>query len=209
MEFNTWLTYFAACCTIAISPGNGAVLSMNHGLNYGLRKASVSILGLQAGLLVILLLSALGLGALLVASEVLFTAVKWVGAAYLVWLGVQLWRAPISHTTDGIASATIMSASRRFALGFFTNVTNPKGIVFLVAVLPQFMNPNTPNLGLEVTMLAATMVGVDVLVMHGYAGMAAELARFFKNPKAIRLQNRIFGGVLIAAGAAVLAVRRG
>lgn len=209
MAFSTWLAYFAACCTIAISPGNGAVLSMSHGLNYGLRKTSVSILGLQAGLLVILLLSALGLGALLLASEVLFTMVKWAGAAYLLWLGVQLWRAPITQAANGLPSIAPMRASRRFALGFFTNVTNPKGIVFLVAVLPQFMNPNTPNLGWEVTVLAATMVGVDVVVMHAYAGLAARLAGFFKNPKAMRMQNRLFGGVLIAAGAAVLAVQRG
>jgi homoserine/homoserine lactone efflux protein len=208
MELNTWMAYFLACVTIAVSPGNGAVLSMSHGLSYGVRKTSVSILGLQAGLLVILLLSALGLGALLLASETLFTAVKWVGAAYLVWLGVQLWRAPVAESAQGVAIAPQMSAQRRFGLGFFTNVTNPKGIVFLVAVLPQFMNPNTPNLGVEVAILAATMVGVDLVVMHGYAGLAAQLAGFFKDPKAMRLQNRVFGGVLMAAGLAVLAVRR-
>ncbi len=208
MELNTWIAYFLACITIAVSPGNGAVLSMSHGLSYGVRKTSVSILGLQAGLLVILLLSALGLGALLLASETLFTAVKWVGAAYLVWLGIQLWRAPIAQSVEGVAIAPQMSAHRRFGLGFFTNVTNPKGIVFLVAVLPHFMNPNTPNLALEVSILAATMVGVDLVVMHGYASLAAQLAGFFKDPKAMRLQNRLFGGVLVAAGAAVLAVRR-
>ena len=208
MELNAWIAYFLACVTIAVSPGNGAVLSMNHGLSYGVRKTSMSILGLQAGLLVILLLSAFGLGALLLASEALFTAVKWAGAAYLVWLGLALWRAPVVQTEHGIAIAASMSAGKRFGLGFFTNVTNPKGIVFLVAVLPQFMNPNTPNLLLEVGILAATMVGVDLIVMHGYAALAAQLSGFFKDAKAMKLQNRVFGAVLMAAGAAVLTVRR-
>lgn len=208
MELSTWIAYFLACVTIAVSPGNGAVLSMSHGLSYGVRKTVVSILGLQAGLLVILLLSALGLGALLLTSEFWFTAVKWAGAAYLVWLGIGLWRAPVAETAQGAASSAPMSAGKRFGLGFFTNVTNPKGIVFLVAVLPQFMNPATPHRSLEVLILASTMIGVDLVVMHGYAALAAQLSGFFKDAKAMRLQNRVFGTVLMAAGAAVLAVRR-
>jgi homoserine/homoserine lactone efflux protein len=208
MELHTWLAFFAAVWGIALSPGNGAILCMSHGLSYGLRASTVTILGLQLGVFVVLLISALGLGALLLASETLFTAVKWIGAAYLAWLGIQLWRAPVQTNPDGIAKVAPMSAKNRFMLGFFTNVTNPKGIVFMVAVLPQFMNPQSPNRALEIAIMAVTMFVVDCLVMHGYAGLASKLARFFVDAKAVRWQNRVFGAVLVAVGAAVLLVKR-
>jgi homoserine/homoserine lactone efflux protein len=208
MELHTWLAFFAAVWGIALSPGNGAILCMSHGLSYGLRASTVTIVGLQLGVFVVLLISALGLGALLLASETLFTAVKWIGAAYLAWLGIQLWRAPVQTNPDGIAKVAPMSAKNRFMLGFFTNVTNPKGIVFMVAVLPQFMNPQSPNRALEIAIMAVTMFVVDCLVMHGYAGLASKLARFFIDAKAVRWQNRVFGAVLVAVGAAVLLVKR-
>ena len=231
MELNVWLAFVVAAAIIAISPGSGAVLCMSHGLSYGLRRSFATIMGLQVGLLLVTLVSAFGLGALLLASETLFTAVKWIGAAYLFYLGASLiWqsRTPkvaqqaikiatheslsieAQNKAQDIAPKTTadMSATKRFVLGFFTNATNPKGIVFMVAVLPQFMNPNTPNLFLEVFILWFTLFVIDTAVMHGYAGMASTLAHVFKNPAAVRWQNRIFGGVLMAAGAGVLAVRR-
>jgi homoserine/homoserine lactone efflux protein len=207
MEFSTWFTFMLAVWGIALSPGNGAVLCMSHGLSYGLRQSTATILGLQLGVFIILLISALGLGALLLASETAFTVVKWLGAAYLVWLGIQLWRAPVLGS-NGIATVAPMSARKRFMLGLFTNVTNPKGIVFMVAVLPGFMNPQSPNRALEIAILALTMFAIDCVVMHGYAGLAARLAVYFKNPTALRWQNRLFGGVLIAVGVGVLLVKR-
>ena len=208
MEFNTWFAFMVAVWLIALSPGSGAVLCMSHGLSYGVRKSTVTILGLQLGVFMILMISALGLGALLLASETLFTAIKWIGAAYLAWLGLQLWLANVDTQADGIATVAPMSAQKRFTLGFFTNATNPKGIVFMVAVLPQFMNPNSPNRMLEIAIMAATMFVIDAFVMHGYAYLAARLAGFFKDPSATKLQNRVFGSVLIAAGAMVLWVKR-
>ena len=208
MEFHTWLAFFAAVWGIALSPGNGAILCMSHGLSYGLRASTVTIMGLQLGVLVVLLVSAFGLGALLLASETLFTAVKWLGAAYLAYLGIQLWRAPVVVNEAGIAKVAPMAANKRFWLGFFTNVTNPKGIVFMVAVLPQFMNPQSPNRVLEIAIMALTMFVVDCAVMHGYSGLASKLSRFFKDAKAVKLQNRVFGAVLVAVGGAVLLVKR-
>ncbi len=208
MELHTWLAFFAAVWGIALSPGNGAILCMSHGLSYGLRASTVTIMGLQLGVFAVLLVSALGLGALLLASETLFTAVKWVGAAYLAWLGLQLWFAKVQTNPDGIAKVAPMTAKNRFMLGFFTNVTNPKGIVFMVAVLPQFMNPQPPNRALEIAIMAITMFVVDCLVMHGYAGMASKLAHYFKDEQSVRWQNRVFGAVLIAVGGAVLMVKR-
>jgi homoserine/homoserine lactone efflux protein len=208
MELHTWLAFFAAVWGIALSPGNGAILCMSHGLSYGLRASTVTIMGLQLGVFAVLLISALGLGALLLASETLFITVKWIGAAYLAWLGIQLWQAPVQTNPDGIAKVAPMTAKNRFMLGFFTNVTNPKGIVFMVAVLPQFMNPQSSNRPLEIAIMALTMFVVDCLVMHGYAGLASKLARYFVDARAVRWQNRVFGAVLVAVGAAVLLVKR-
>ncbi|MGO4326506.1 LysE family transporter [Cupriavidus sp. 2TAF22] len=215
MRLEVWLAYFAACWVIAVSPGSGAVLSMSHGLSYGLRKTTTTIFGLQTGLVIILLVAGGGLGALLLASEHAFVVVKTVGALYLVYLGVQQWRARVE---DGPAAAdqgdeagaprvAALSPRRRFATGLLTNVTNPKGIIFMVAVLPQFIDPNHP-LAPQLAILAATMCGVDLVVMHGYALLASRMRGLFRNARAMRWQNRVFGSVLVAVGAALFFVRR-
>ena len=213
MELHVWLAFFAASWVIAISPGSGAVLSMSHGLTYGVRQTSATIVGLQLGLAVILLVAGVGVGALLLASATAFTVVKVLGAAYLIWLGVQQWRAPVvaavARTSDGgaVGEPGLPSVRRRIALGFFTNVTNPKGIVFMVAVLPQFIDP-ARALWLQLLILLVTSVGVDLLVMHGYAFLASRAQRWLASARARRAQNRVFGGVLLAMGASLLMVKR-
>lgn len=208
MRWEVWLAYFAACWVIAVSPGSGAVLSMSHGLSYGLRKTTTTIFGLQMGLVIILVVAGGGLGALLLASEHAFAVVKTIGALYLIYLGVQQWRAKVeSGGTDATVRVAAMSPRRRFATGLLTNVTNPKGIIFMVAVLPQFIDPARP-LAPQLAILAATMCGVDLIVMHGYALLASRMQGLFRNARAVRWQNRFFGGVLMAVGAALFFVRR-
>ncbi|WKB53971.1 LysE family transporter [Eleftheria terrae] len=205
MSWDAWWVFFFAAWAIALSPGSGAVLSMSHGLSYGFARASVTILGLQAGLLFILVVAGAGLGAVLLASETAFAVVKTVGALYLLWLGVQQWRAPAARQAG--QQVAPMSARRRFLTGALTNATNPKGIVFMVAVLPQFIDPAGP-LGLQLLILGATMTAVDLVVMHGYALLAANLQRWLRSERAGRWQNRCFGGVLMLVGAALFFVRR-
>lgn len=211
MDLNVWLAFFAASWVIAISPGSGAVLSMSHGLAYGVRHASATIVGLQLGLSVVLLVAGVGVGALLLASATAFTVVKVLGAAYLIWLGLQQWRAPVQATAGAHAQASgvpgLPSVRQRVTLGFFTNVTNPKGIVFMVAVLPQFIDPNRP-LWLQLLILLATSIGVDLVVMHGYAFLASRAQRWLATARARRAQNRVFGGVLMAMGASLFMVKR-
>lgn len=213
MELNVWLAFFAASWVIAISPGSGAVLSMSHGLAYGVRNSSATIAGLQLGLSVILLIAGVGVGALLLASAAAFTVVKVLGAGYLIWLGVKQWRAPV----DGVAPAAgkalvnrpgLPTVRERVLTGFMTNVTNPKGIVFMVAVLPQFIDPLRP-LWLQLLILLVTSISVDLVVMHGYAFLASRAQRWLATAKARRAQNRVFGGVLVAMGASLLLVKRG
>src|SRR5450830_329047 len=216
MDTSIWWSYFAAAWLIALSPGSGAVLSVGHGLRYGVQGASVTILGLQAGLMGITLIAGVGVGSLLVASATAFTVVKVLGALYLLWLGWKQWRAPVhgghglldeATGTTGTTGATgagsgavpMMPARQRFLTGLFTNLTNPKGIVFMVAGRPLL-----PQIGV----LMLTTVAVDLVVMHGYAFTGARLASLLRSARAQRAQNRLFGGVLMAMGASLMWVRR-
>jgi len=209
MSFATWFTFFVAACIIAVSPGSGAVLSMSHGLSYGVRRASATILGLQTGLLLIFFIAGAGVGSLLLASEVAFNIVKTVGALYLIYLGLSQWRAKVSiGRQESRAEVAVPTASRRFLTGFLTNATNPKGIIFMVAVLPQFITQNQPLLP-QLLILAATMCCIDLVVMHSYALLASSMQRFFRDAGAVKKQNRVFGGLLMAVGAALFFVKRG
>lgn len=209
MDLHVWLAFLVASCVIAVSPGSGAVLSMSHGLSYGVRRTTATIVGLQLGLAVILLVAGLGVGAVLTASASAFLVVKVVGACYLLWLGWRQWRAPVAKIEGDAAEVAEpeLSASQRVLRGFLTNVTNPKGIVFMAAVLPQFIQPTRP-LWLQLLVLLATTVMVDVTVMHGYAWLAARLQGMLRSVRARRAQNRVFGGVLMAMGAMLFMFKR-
>jgi homoserine/homoserine lactone efflux protein len=208
MSFATWITFFVAACIIAVSPGSGAVLSMSHGLSYGVRRASATILGLQTGLLLVFFIAGAGVGSLLLASEVAFNVVKTVGALYLIYLGLSQWRAKVSISEQKQAEVEVPTLKKRFLTGFLTNATNPKGIIFMVAVLPQFIAHDAPLLP-QLLILAVTMCCIDLVVMHSYAFLASSMQRFFRDAGAVKKQNRVFGGLLMAVGAALFFVKRG
>ena len=216
MSFATWIAFVIAGSLIAISPGSGAVLSMSHGLAYGLKKASATVLGLQLGLILVLVIAGAGVGSLLLASSVAFTAVKIVGALYLIYLGIAQWRAPAAPAAPAADAGALGIAGlpahpgfgTRVMTGFLTNATNPKGIIFMVAVLPQFINQKAPLLP-QLAILGVTMVTIDSIVMHGYAGMASMMQRFLRDVRAVKLQNRIFGAVLVVMGTLLFLVEPG
>ncbi len=211
MTFTTWFSFFCAACLIAISPGSGAILSMSHGLSYGVRRASVTIFGLQCGLLLVLLVAGAGVGSLLLASETAFRVVKIGGALYLIYLGVTQFFSSVEDGSRNLESGKLGLAlptfSKRVLTGFLTNASNPKGIVFMVAVLPNFINPQTALLP-QLTILAVTMMVIDTAVMHGYALLAASLQTWMRGVKAKRIQNRVFGGVLSFVGVSLFFVKR-
>ena len=208
MDWHVWLAYFVASWVIAVSPGSGAVLAMSHGLAYGVRGASATVLGLQIGLAFILLVAGAGVGAVLVASAGAFMVVKLLGAAYLLWLGFKQWRAPVTLDDGGAqAGPPVMRLRQRVLTGALTNATNPKGIIFMVAVLPQFIDPKRPLL-LQLLILLVTTLAVDTVVMHGYALLASRLRALLLSARARRTQNRVFGGVLMGMGASLLMVDR-
>lgn len=210
MNFTTWFTFFLAACVISISPGSGAVLSMSHGLNYGVKKTSATIMGLLGGISLVLIIAGAGVGSLLMASEFAFSVVKTAGALYLIYLGVNQWRARVAVVENSAAAplpATLPGWRKRFLIGFLTNATNPKGIIFMVAVLPQFIQHDAPLLP-QLLILGLTMCGIDMTVMHGYAFAAASMQRYFRDPRWLQGQNRFFGGILMAIGTALFFVKR-
>ncbi|GAA5173922.1 LysE family transporter [Niveibacterium umoris] len=209
MTHETWLAFFAASWAISLSPGAGALSCMTAGLRYGYRRAVWNILGLQFGMLLLVAIVAMGLGALLVASQLAFDAIKWFGVAYLVWLGVQQWRAeprPLLADSNG----EIVPARRRALVlrGFLVNASNPKGIVFMLAVLPQFIDPHASQAP-QYLICAATLVAVDLIVMSGYALLASRVLAALRDPNHIRWTNRFFGTLFIGVGLLLAGFKRG
>ena len=196
MSLSLWLGFLLASILIAITPGPGAVVSMSTGMRYGYWSALNVIFGLQAAILLHLTIVAVGLGALLASSELAFNLVKILGAMYLVWLGVQKWRAPVVAVDNGIAP---LRRQGLFLQGLLVNLTNPKAIVFIGALVPQFVNPVMPQLP-QYSLIATTLCLTDLVVMSCYALAAVRLGRWLHDPTAIRRQNRLFGGLFISAG---------
>jgi homoserine/homoserine lactone efflux protein len=206
VELSVWITYFLASIVLCVSPGPGVFSSISAGLHHGFRLGLWNGVGMQAASLLVVLLVCGGLGALLLASETLFAAVKWAGVAYLIYLGIVTWRAPPKRfEAEGDDHET--TARGVFMRGFWVNATNPKGIIFFAAILPQFIDVARPQLA-QYAILAATTFAVDVVVMMGYTALAARVLRVMKDPDKLRWVNRTLGGAFIAAGVALASFRR-
>ena len=207
MDLSVWLTYLVATIILSVSPGPGVFSSLAAGLNHGFRRGMWNAVGMQVANFTLMIFVSVGLGAILLASENLFNAVKWGGVAYLVWLGVVTWRSA-PHHFDARADAPKGRNSREvFAKGFLVNITNPKGIIFYVAVLPQFIDVARPQF-IQYAILGLTTLVVDMVVMAGYIGLAARVLAVMEDPSHLRWVNRILGGAFVGAGLALAAFRR-
>lgn len=207
MEFSTWLTFFAASWAISISPGAGAIAAMSAGLNHGFRRGYFTSFGLVLGIWTQVIVVGVGLGALVAASGSAFLVVKWLGVAYLVWLGIAQWRAPA--TPMAASSDTGAGVTRRSMVlrAWMINAVNPKGTVFLLAVVPQFINLSQPLLP-QYLVIAATLAFTDLVVMAGYTVLASRVLGALKSPAHIRVVNRTFGGLFVLAGSLLAMFKR-
>lgn len=207
MTLELWLVYLVAAIGLSLTPGPNGLLCLAHVAAYGFRRTLFTVAGGACGFFLLIALSLAGLGALLAASESAFTVAKWIGAAYLVYLGARLWRAPaplLEGGSTGLHDAAI-SRSRLFLQGFLVAVSNPKGIIFFAAFLPQFMSPGMPY-WLELAVFGGTFVAVETVYELGLArmahGIAPRLGRYGRG------FNRATGGVFIGLGAALAAAQR-
>ncbi|ANK82493.1 MAG: lysine transporter LysE [Rhizobiales bacterium NRL2] len=206
MPLELWIAFVLASAALLAVPGPTVMLAVSHALNGGRRTALGTVPGTMLGDFTAMTVSLAGAGAVLAASATLFTALKLVGAAYLIWLGVKLWRAKPDPAAleQRIAPASMQSV---FLQSFVVTALNPKGIVFFVAFVPQFVDPAAPVL-MQFVVLEATFVilaGVNVAL---WAMAAGTLRARFRQPATMRLVNRIGGGFLIGAGLLTAAVRR-
>ena len=208
MAFQAWLAFFGAAILIAVSPGAGAIQSMATGLSHGVRRGYWSILGLEIGLMLQLTLVAIGLGALVTNSIVAFNVVKWLGVAYLLYLAVRQWRSATKDLQEQVGTSSVGGRRALVLRGFLVNATNPKGLVFFLAVTPQFVVPTAPLLP-QYLAIDATMVVVDLVVMGLYTSLAARLLHWLNTPRQQKLVNRTFSGLFATAAVVLSLVRRG
>lgn len=207
MALETWLAFFVACWVISLSPGAGAIASMSAGLQYGFGRGYWNALGLQLGLALQIAIVAAGVGAILAASALAFSLIKWFGVAYLVYLGYRQWRALPGELAAEPAQRPLGRPLTLVLRGFLVNVSNPKAIVFMLAVLPQFLDPQAPLLA-QYLVMGLTMICVDLIVMAGYTGLAARVLRVLRTPRQQRLMNRTFATLFVGAAALLATVRR-
>ncbi len=207
MELSTWLTFFAAAWAISISPGAGAVAAMSSGLNHGFRRGYFTTFGLVLGIWSQVLVVGAGLGALVAASGMAFLVVKWLGVAYLVWLGIAQWRAPATPLAAALDDAVAATRRSLVLRGWMINAVNPKGTVFLLAVVPQFLDLSQPLLPQYLT-ISATLGFTDLVVMAGYTALAARLIGALRSPAHIRAMNRTFGSLFVLAGSLLALFKR-
>ncbi|AZC21487.1 MULTISPECIES: LysE family transporter [Pseudomonas] len=207
MVLETWLAFFAASWVISLSPGAGAIASMSCGLQYGFWRGYWNALGLQLGLAMQIAIVAAGVGAILAASATAFYAIKWFGVAYLVYLAVKQWRSVPSDLSDDAAIRPIGKPLALVFRGFLVNISNPKALVFMLAVLPQFIDPHAPLLK-QYLILGATMIVVDLIVMAGYTGLASKVLRLLRTPVQQRRMNRTFAGLFLGAAGLLATIRK-
>ena len=207
MALDTWLAFFLASWIISLSPGAGAIASMSSGLQYGFVRGYWNAIGLQLGLAMQIAVVAGGLGAILAASSTAFYAIKWFGVAYLVYLAIKQWRALPMDMTDDAAVRPIGKPMAMMFRGFLVNASNPKALVFMLAVLPQFVNPQAPLL-IQYLILGATMISVDMIVMAGYTGLASKVLPLLRTPKQQKRVNRTFAGLFVGAAGFLASLHR-
>ncbi len=207
MALQTWLAFLVACWVISLSPGAGAIASMSSGLQYGFWRGYWNALGLQIGLALQIAIVAAGVGAILATSALAFSLIKWFGVVYLVYLAVRQWKALPSDMANDSSERPIGRPLTLVLRGFLVNFSNPKAIVFMLAVLPQFIDPHAP-LVKQYLVMGATMITVDLIVMAGYTGLAARVLRLLRTPRQQRVMNRSFAALFVGAAALLATVRR-
>jgi len=204
MTFEWWFAYLLTSIILSLSPGSGAINTMTTSISHGYRGAAASIAGLQTGLGIHIVLVGVGLGTLFSRSVLAFEVLKWAGAAYLIWLGIQQWRA--AGAIDLNTAAKVQHRGHLFKRAVFVNLTNPKSIVFLAALFPQFIIPNQPQV-MQYAVLGTTTIVVDIIVMIGYATLAQRIAGWIKGPRQMKALNKTFGSLFMLVGALLASAR--
>lgn len=200
MAFDAWLIYLLAVVGLSLSPGPNGLLALTHGALHGRRRTLWTICGGTLGFTAVIALSMFGIGALLRASTAALTVMQWVGGAYLVWLGVQVWRSPPIALAAFAAALPRVSGWALFRQGLLSALTNPKGLLFFAAFLPQFIDP-ARSLVMQFLIMAGTFAGIEVITEFVIASTAHRIRPWLE--RSGKRFNQACGGIFIAIGAAL------
>lgn len=206
MPLETWAAFAAASAVLLIIPGPTILLVVSYALGQGWRTALPMAVGVALGDFTAMTLSMLGIGALLAASASVFTILKWIGAAYLIYLGIKLFRA--GGTMRAEPRNTASSSIRMMAHAWLVTALNPKSITFFVAFLPQFID-RYGDFWTQMAIFEATFLALAFANAFGYALVAARARDLVRNPRAIGIFNKTGGTLLVGAGIATVAIRSG
>ena len=201
MTFETWAAFAAASSILLVIPGPTVLLVVSYALGQGWRTALHMAVGVALGDFTAMTLSMLGLGALLATSATLFTILKWAGAAYLIYLGIKLWRA--GGTLDAAPRTDAVSTAKMLGHAWLVTALNPKSITFFVAFLPAFLDPNADFLA-QMLVFEATFLVLAFANAFGYALVASRARRMASDPRALGVVNKVGGGLLVGAGVATV-----
>lgn len=197
-----YLLYLTITALMVASPGPGVVLTLSNAIRHGVKPALSGVFGIALGILIIAIISASSLGILLATSALAFTIIKYIGAAYLIYLGIKLWRSPainLNSNTDGGEGNQNPRYGVRFKEGFLVSVLNPKPIFFFMSLFPQFINHQQSYL-LQFTYLTLTFCGLIIVVHTAYAFGANSIKGWLSSPKGSKTVNRVGGGVFVLFG---------
>ncbi|AXI48493.1 lysine transporter LysE [Sulfitobacter sp. SK012] len=207
MEIQVWLAFVAASIALLLIPGPTVLLVLSYAISQGKRVALATVAGVALGDLIAMSASLAGLGALVLASATLFTVLKWVGAAYLVFLGVKLFRSAPTATLGAVEDVAQTTAANVFGHATAVTALNPKSIVFFIAFVPQFLAVESPLLP-QFFILIATFVGLAALNALAYALLADKLRTKISRPSVLAGFSRFGGLALIAMGVATATFKR-
>lgn len=202
-----YILYVFVVAIMVASPGPGVILTLSNAIRYGVKSALSGVLGIALGILIIAIISASSLGVLLATSAVAFIVLKYIGAAYLIYLGIKLWRSPTINLEEGVDSKGVAVNiafkeslyGLRFKEGFLVSLLNPKPIFFFMSLFPQFINHQQSYL-LQFTLLTLTFCGLIIIVHSLYALVANAIKGWLSSPKGSKTVNRVGGGVFVFFG---------
>jgi len=199
---DNYLLYLTITAIMVASPGPGVILTLSNSIHHGVKPALSGVLGIALGILIIAVISASSLGVLLATSALAFSIVKYIGAAYLIYLGIKLWRSPVMDFEKDVDGKSILKAPEydlRFKEGFLVSLLNPKPIFFFMSLFPQFINHHQSYL-FQFIVLTLTFCGLIFIVHSAYALAANSIKGWLSSPKGSKTMNRLGGSVFVLFG---------
>ncbi|HEY8608498.1 MAG TPA: LysE family translocator [Noviherbaspirillum sp.] len=207
MQWETYLVFIVTTGVVCLTPGPAALLVVAQGISNGWRRSYWAVAGIAVANAIYFALSATGVAALIVASGTLFSVIKWAGVAYLFWLGLGALRSKASAMTVTADPARAVTGLRAFWQGLVVELSNPKALLYFVALLPQFVDTARP-VAMQMLVFGATCILLDIGAYGLYGWLGSKTQRFTANAGFVRSSNRVAGGLLMLAGAMMATLRR-